>query len=110
MEEISKNLLFSGMSSSSEDSHPNNITALVFSLIAQFGRHDRSNETDILAYNLSSLLLQNHHYINDTDLLEMLKTNLENQESRLSYATFVYIVVIYVINVLFLLFLIITLL
>ena len=96
MEEISKNLLFSGMSSSSEDSHPNNITALVFSLMAQFGRHDRSNETDILAYNLSSLLLQNH-YTNDTDLLEMLRTNLENQESRLSYATFIVIVVVYVI-------------
>ncbi len=88
---------------SSDDITQQNITALVFSLIAQFGKEGRrikpitpTDGADILTFNLSSLLLENYE-INDTDLLDMIKNNLENQqESRLSYATFIIIVVIYV--------------
>ena len=95
-------------SSLAEDdySHHQNITALVYNLIAKLaGREGRkmnpitliTDDTDsILAYNLSSLLMENYE-INDTDLLEMIKNNLQNQESRLSYATFIVIVVVYVI-------------
>jgi len=112
-----------------------NITALVISLITQFGREGKrvkpitvtptavgrtnnlqlpairadtnqqvdDDDTDILAYNLSNLLLEN--YENDTNLLDAIMSNLLNEgilnwkergNLRLSYATFIIIITIYV--------------
>ncbi len=61
------------------------------------------DDTDILAYNLSNLLLAN--YENDTDLLDTIMSYLQDEgirnwkeggNIRLSYATFIIIITIYV--------------
>jgi len=96
-EGISRNL------SSSMDAH--NITALLISLIAEFGRKTRTNSTMtgknlypsnssgavinkevdddakiILAHNLTSILLRNYQH--DASLLDDVLKNLRNEEIR----------------------------